>query len=147
MNMDYCWSKSVSYGRMKDAPHLLYLYDINCQYPVKLKARLDRYTSLASSSLLDKVTWGIGTWHVHGHKEECLARFSPSFIPGAGRVGGEILESLWSTTNDAGRTTSIMTRPHRSEVLDATLLDSNTQKMQNTGSLTPYHLHLPNLTI
>ncbi|TEB21141.1 hypothetical protein FA13DRAFT_1757635 [Coprinellus micaceus] len=132
MNMDYCWSKSVSYGRMKDAPHLLYLYDINCQYPVKLKARLDRYTSLASSSLLDKVTWGIGTWHVHGHKEECLARFSPSFIPGAGRVGGEILESLWSTTNDAGRTTSIMTRPHRSEVLDATLLDSNTQKMQNT---------------
>ncbi|TEB23531.1 hypothetical protein FA13DRAFT_1567856, partial [Coprinellus micaceus] len=134
MNMDYCWSKSVSYGRMKDAPHLLYLYDINCQYPVKLKARLDRYTSLASSSLLDKVTWGIGTWHVHGHKEECLARFSPSFIPGAGRVGGEILESLWSTTNDAGRTTSIMTRPHRSEVLDATLLDSNTQKMQNTAT-------------
>ncbi|TEB10132.1 hypothetical protein FA13DRAFT_1759812 [Coprinellus micaceus] len=136
MNMDYCWSKSVSYGRMKDAPHLLYLYDINCQYPVKLKARLDRYTSLASSSLLDKVTWGIGTWHVHGHKEECLARFSPSFIPGAGRVGGEILESLWSTTNDAGRTTSIMTRPHRSEVLDATLLDSNTQKMQNTAQPT-----------
>ncbi|TEB18055.1 hypothetical protein FA13DRAFT_1758863 [Coprinellus micaceus] len=80
MNMDYCWTKSVQYGRMKDAPHLLYLYDINCQYP-----------------------------------ESCLARFSPSFISGAGRVGGEILESLWSTTND---------------VLDANLNDSNTKKIQ-----------------
>ncbi|TEB06358.1 hypothetical protein FA13DRAFT_1760159 [Coprinellus micaceus] len=131
MNMDYCWTKSVQYGRMKDAPHLLYLYDINCQYPVNLNIRLKRYDCLEKPSLLDKTTWGIGTWHVHGHKESCLARFSPSFIPGAGRVGGEILESLWSRTNDIGRTSSIMTRAHRSEVLDANLNDSNTKKMQD----------------
>ncbi|KIK72127.1 hypothetical protein PAXRUDRAFT_77389, partial [Paxillus rubicundulus Ve08.2h10] len=29
-------------------------------------------------------------WHVHGHRNECFARYSPGFIQGAGRVEGEI---------------------------------------------------------
>ncbi|TEB06403.1 hypothetical protein FA13DRAFT_1722920 [Coprinellus micaceus] len=34
-----------------------------------------------------------------GHKEECLDRYAPTFVPGAGVYSGEIGESLWSTLN------------------------------------------------
>ncbi|KIL56276.1 hypothetical protein M378DRAFT_40062, partial [Amanita muscaria Koide BX008] len=41
----------------------------------------------------------IGLFHVHAHKDECFFRYATSFIPGAGVVAGEILESLWSSLN------------------------------------------------
>jgi hypothetical protein len=36
---------------------------------------------------------------VHNHKEEGFYRFASSFIPGAGIVAGEVLESLWEGLN------------------------------------------------
>lgn len=131
--MDYVVSKAFQYGSIPQVPRLLCLYDIACQYPVNAPARMAGSELLMDPSLLEKAVWGIGTWHVHGHKEECLARFSPTFIEGAGTTTGEILESLWSTTNDAGKTSSIMTLPARSEHLDAIMLDNNRKKMHRLG--------------
>ncbi|KIK73005.1 hypothetical protein PAXRUDRAFT_69823, partial [Paxillus rubicundulus Ve08.2h10] len=41
----------------------------------------------------------IGLWHVHGHQNKCFAQYSPGFIQGAGRVEGEIIETLWAILN------------------------------------------------
>ncbi|KIO05632.1 hypothetical protein M404DRAFT_140824, partial [Pisolithus tinctorius Marx 270] len=37
--------------------------------------------------------------HVHGHKQECYARYAPLFVKGAGWVDSEIIEPLWSLLN------------------------------------------------
>ena len=74
---------------------------------------------------------GIGLFHVHGHQLICLARFSPTFIIGAGQSDGEILETLWSTLNHVGRVSQTMTLAHRTEVLDAHMHDNNWKKLVN----------------
>ncbi|TEB32063.1 hypothetical protein FA13DRAFT_1628436, partial [Coprinellus micaceus] len=136
LNMDYILTKAVKFGRTAEAPRLVCLYDINCQYPVNVYKRMAAKAYLLDTDTLDKFTWGIGTWHVHGHKNQCLARYSPSFIPGVGTTTGEILESLWALTNDTGRMSSIMTLAHRIEAMDAAMLESNRQKMLGlVGSL------------
>ncbi|KAF9470578.1 hypothetical protein BDN70DRAFT_821168, partial [Pholiota conissans] len=74
------------------------------------------------------VDHGIGMFHVHGHQEQCFYRFAPSFIPGAGNVAGEILESLWSELNQISSSTRTMTLAGRAETLDDHTSDSNFRK-------------------
>ena len=71
---------------------------------------------------------GIGLFHVHAHKDECFFRYAPSFIPGAGVVAGEILESLWSSLNAVSPTARTATLAHRAEMLDDHACDSNHKK-------------------
>jgi hypothetical protein len=35
----------------------------------------------------------------HGHKDECLYWWATNYIPGAGVIDGEVLETLWSVLN------------------------------------------------
>ncbi|KAF5325617.1 hypothetical protein D9611_000333 [Ephemerocybe angulata] len=135
MNVDYAVTQALRYGPISQAPSILLLYDIACQYSKNVLKRMTAGNHLLRPDELSKISWGIGTWHVHGHKEECMVRYSPSFIPGAGMTSGEILESLWSTLNEVGRATSVMTLPHRMEVLDSNMMDSNWKKMLG---LVPY---------
>jgi hypothetical protein len=128
MNMDYSLSQSLANTGCQDIQTCIVVYDVMCQYYKHLRARVN------SSSYLDipanlQIIPGIGLFHVHGHQQQCYARFSPSFIQGAGNADGEILETLWSVLNDVGRTTSTMTLAHRSEVLDAHMGDSNWKKL------------------
>ncbi|KAI6153823.1 hypothetical protein BKA82DRAFT_4011935 [Pisolithus tinctorius] len=67
---------------------------------------------------INKIMPGIGIWHVHGHKQECYARYAPLFMKGAGWVDGEIIETLWG-----------MSSPHRQELLDFQMSDCNFMKM------------------
>ncbi|KAF8833304.1 hypothetical protein BDN67DRAFT_1017717 [Paxillus ammoniavirescens] len=71
----------------------------------------------------------IGIWHIHGHQAECHARYAPSFVPGAGRVDGKIIETLWSILNIISPLARGMSFPHRQELLDYQMNDSNFQKM------------------
>jgi len=73
-----------------------------------------------------------------GHQDKCFPRFAPTFIPGAGQTDGEILETLWAVLNEVGCTTRTMTLAHRSEVLDAHMLDNNWKKMINMGIFTMF---------
>ena len=68
-------------------------------------------------------------FHVHAHKEQCFFRYAPSFIPGAGVISGEIVESLWSGLNGISPSTCTATLAHRCEVLDDHACDSNHKKM------------------
>ncbi|KAI6038699.1 hypothetical protein EDC04DRAFT_2603708 [Pisolithus marmoratus] len=72
---------------------------------------------------------GISAWHVHGHRKECYARYSLLFIKGSGWVDGEIIETLWSTLNIVSASTCGMMAPHRQELLDFQMNDSNFMKM------------------
>ncbi|KIK74422.1 hypothetical protein PAXRUDRAFT_19890 [Paxillus rubicundulus Ve08.2h10] len=115
VNMDYALSHALSYN-MTRVHQVLSFYDINCQYMKNL--------------------WNIAIWHVHSHQTECHARYAPSFIPGAGRVNGEIIEMLWSILNIISPSTWGMSFPHRQELLDYQMNNSNFQKMiRMAGSL------------
>ncbi|EIW74729.1 hypothetical protein CONPUDRAFT_32522, partial [Coniophora puteana RWD-64-598 SS2] len=108
--------------------HLLWLYDIWCIYNAKLKQRFSDSSTISFPPGLT-IAGGIGQFHVHGHKGDCYARYSPLFILGAGWVDGEILETLWSMLNEISRSTRAMTTSHRKEVLDDHMDDSNWKKL------------------
>jgi len=99
--MDYSICKALSYN-MDDIPVALVMYDIMCQYGVHFKERVKNSPELSLSSSLELRT-GIGLFHIHGHQDSCLPWFSPSYIPGAKQVNGEIIETLWAPLNNISR--------------------------------------------
>ncbi|KAI6115697.1 hypothetical protein EV401DRAFT_1889400 [Pisolithus croceorrhizus] len=101
---------------------------VNCTYMKNLQRQVDNSTFLEIAPSL-RIMAGIRMWHVHGHKKECYARYSPLFIRGSGWVNGEIIETLWSTLNIVSASTRGMTSPHRQELLDFQMNDSNFMKM------------------
>jgi hypothetical protein len=135
INMDYSLCKALSYN-MDDIPVALVMYDIMCQYGVHLQERVEKSPHLSISSSLELRT-GIGLFHIHGHKDSCLPRFSPSYIPGAKQVDGEIIESLWAPLNNISRSIRGMSLVHRQEVLDAHMNHSNWKKMVRIGVWLP----------
>ncbi|KAN0141115.1 hypothetical protein V8E53_000871 [Lactarius tabidus] len=127
INMDYSLCKALSYN-MDDIPVALVMYDIMCQYGVHLKERVARSPQLSLNDSLELRT-GIGLFHIHGHQDSCLPRYSPSYIPGAKQVDGEIIETLWAPLNNISRTIQGMSLAHRQEVLDVHMNQSNWKKM------------------
>ncbi|KAH6906278.1 hypothetical protein BKA70DRAFT_1497792 [Coprinopsis sp. MPI-PUGE-AT-0042] len=129
-NMDYSLTESIELTCPDGINKIILAYDINCQYSVHLRKRIleGEYLRIRDDIVL---VYGIGLFHVHGHQASCNARYSLTYIQGAGMSSGEILESLWAIVNEAGRTTSTMSLGHRAEVLDAVMGDSNWKKMIN----------------
>ncbi|KAF8431530.1 hypothetical protein L210DRAFT_3507864 [Boletus edulis BED1] len=92
VNMDYSFANAIQYN-MSKITRIIHFYDINCTYMKKLRSRVK------NSKFIDipqdiQIVPGIGIWHVHGHRAECFSRHAPLFIPGAGWVDGEIIETL-----------------------------------------------------
>lgn len=129
--MDYSLCKALNYN-MENIPVALVMYDIMCQYGVHLQERVAKSPELSLPSSLELRT-GIGLFHIHGHKDSCLPRFSPSYISGAKQVDGEIIETLWAPLNNISRSIRGMTLAHRQEVLDAHMDHSNWKKMVHIG--------------
>lgn len=76
---------------------------------------------------------GIGLFHVHGHKDDCFAKYAPMYIHGAGLVDGEILETLWSVLNRVSESTCTQATSFRRETLDDHMNDSNWKKLTTIG--------------
>ena len=129
-NMDYCLCQVALY--LTGIYILLVLYDIWCHYFVNLLRRMEASPGLSLPDNL-KIVGGIGQFHVHGHRRECYPRFSPNFIPGAGILLGEVIETLWPDTNRLSDSTRGMSDGHRQEVLDDTMNDSNWNKLTRLG--------------
>ncbi|KAH8994300.1 hypothetical protein EDB86DRAFT_2829803 [Lactarius hatsudake] len=129
INMDYSICKALSYN-MEDMPVALVMYDIMCQYRVHFEERIKSSPelSLPSSESLE-LCMGIGLFHIHGHQDSCLPRFSLSYIPGAKQVDGEIIETLWAPLNNISWSTRGMSLVHRQEVLDTHMNHSNWKKL------------------
>ncbi|KAG2019723.1 hypothetical protein CC2G_005137 [Coprinopsis cinerea AmutBmut pab1-1] len=132
INIDYALSEAIKLSNTDNIKRVIFAYDINCQYS---KRALDRLRDGEFLELREDIVFvfGIGLFHVHGHQESCLARYSLSFIEGAGNSAGEILESLWAVVNELARSTSTMTLAHRLEILDALFGDINWKKMLGIG--------------
>jgi hypothetical protein len=77
---------------------------------------------------------GIGLFHIHGHQDSCLTRYSPSFIEGGWQIDGETIETLWALLNEISRITRGMSTSHRREVID-NMNDSNWKKLIDLGRL------------
>ncbi|KAH9022824.1 hypothetical protein EDB85DRAFT_1871169, partial [Lactarius pseudohatsudake] len=82
-------------GERYDIPVALVMYDIMCQYGVHFQQRVERSPELSLSDTLQLRT-GIGLFHIHGHQDSCLPRFSPSYIPGAKQ---EVLDAHMNHSN------------------------------------------------
>ncbi|KIJ65745.1 hypothetical protein HYDPIDRAFT_87159, partial [Hydnomerulius pinastri MD-312] len=126
MNMDYALCQAL--GKLDGISRVLVLYDVACQYSIHFKDWVNKSPYLHVPANLE-ITWGIGLFHIHGHQDICMPRYSPDYIPGAGQVDGEILETLWSSLNEVTGSTHSMTAAHRREVLDDHMLDNNWKKM------------------
>ncbi|KAF6744445.1 hypothetical protein DFP72DRAFT_1078508 [Ephemerocybe angulata] len=130
VNVDLAVSEAAETTNSSSTPGTRIAYDIGCQYCINFRQRMKDgpYSGITEKM---EVQFLIGLFHVHGHKEECLARYASTFCPGTGVASGEILESLWSTLNGAADMTRNMTLAHRAETLDACMADSNWRKLQS----------------
>ncbi|KAG1771386.1 hypothetical protein EV702DRAFT_1049008 [Suillus placidus] len=106
----------------------LMFYDVNCQYNKYLGRRVEESPHLTIPSRMDIIP-GIGLWHVHGHQDKCFVWYASNFIPGAGRIDGEIMEMLWATLNIISPSARGMSTPHRQECLNYQMNDCNFMKM------------------
>ena len=138
--MDYSLCNALLFN-MKDMPVALVMYDIMCQYGVHLRERVEKSPGLSLSGSLELWT-GIGLFHIHGHQDSCLPRYSPSYICGARQVDGEIIETLWAPLNNISWSIRGMSLVHRQEVLDAHMNHSNWKKMVRIGEHHPTAISL-----
>lgn len=132
-NMDYSLTEALKNTNIGGIRDVVLLYDINCQYSVHLLERIERSPFLDLAPHI-RLRHGIGLMHVGGHIAACFSRYSPSFIVGAGRVDGEILESLWSVLNEVSPSTQNASHAARREMLDEHMNDSNWKKMLGIGT-------------
>ncbi|EDQ99434.1 uncharacterized protein LACBIDRAFT_316484 [Laccaria bicolor S238N-H82] len=133
LNINYALCEAIKNMGLNGLDDIMIIYDVMCQYHVNLWDRIANNPNLSISEKANLIM-GIGLFHVHGHQDECLFRLATSFIPGAGMVDGEILESLWVQLNDILRSTHTATLAHRAKVLDDHMNDRNWNKMVNIVS-------------
>jgi hypothetical protein len=133
MNMDWSLCEALATTNIGRIGHVLHIYDINCEYWKKL---LERITNNEMLSIEEHITifHAIGLFHIHGHKNDCLYRWATNYVPGAGVVDGEVLETLWSVLNTVSAATRTASLAHRTEILDDHMNDSNWKKMLHIGN-------------
>jgi Kyakuja-Dileera-Zisupton transposase len=130
MNMDYSFCEAMKHSNMDGIDRAILLYDVNCQFSKKFYRRVSENPYLSVPEGID-IDWSIGLFHVHGHQDACLARYAPSFLRGAGRFDGEIVETLWPGINEVSPSARGATLAYRAELLDAHMNDSNRKKLLN----------------
>lgn len=130
MNMDYSFTQALR--RCEKCKRVCHYYDVNCNFWLHFLERcLDNEFLKVPENL--EFFRGIGLFHVHGHQNECYPRFAPSFIPGAGLLEGEIIETLWVGLNEICPTTRNQSKGARQETLDVHMNDSNWKKLVRIG--------------
>ena len=129
--MDYSIFKALNFN-MDGIEAALICYDVMCQWSVRMKDRVagSRYLNIPDGL---ELRLGIGLFHIHGHQDTCLARYSPSFIEGGRQIDGETIETLWALLNKISRSTRGMFTSHCREVIDNHMNDSNWKKLVDLG--------------
>jgi hypothetical protein len=130
-NMDYSIFKALNFN-MEGIEAALISYDVMCQWSVHMRERVNGSNYLNLPNNLE-LRLAIGLFHIHGHQDTCLARYSPSFIEGGRQIDGETIETLWAPLNEISRSTRGMSTSHRREVIDDHMNDSNWKKLIDIG--------------
>lgn len=131
--MDYSLCHSIANSNVGDIDKLILYYDVVCQYCVNLLRRVRDAKKYLPFPYQKRIYYGIGAFHISGHIPRCFPRHSPHFIPGAGVIDGEVLESLWSVLNEVSPSAQTASLAARAELLDDHMLDSNWKKLINIG--------------
>jgi hypothetical protein len=129
--VDYSICQAVSYNS-NGIQKALIIYDIACQWSVNFARRVKSHDTLSLPAGME-ILPAIGKFHLSAHKLDCFPRFSLMFIPGAGHVDGEILETLWSSFNKISPSARSMSLAHRQELYDDHMRDSNWKKLVGLG--------------
>ncbi|KAG2047807.1 hypothetical protein BDR06DRAFT_976453 [Suillus hirtellus] len=127
LNMNYALCNALSHNTDGIGSALTF-YDVNCQYHKHFRRQVDDSLHMSIPSGMD-IILGIGLWHVHRHQDKCFAWYASNFIPGAARIDGEIMETLWAPLNVVSPSCWGMSTPHRQECLDYQMNDCNFMKM------------------
>ena len=122
-NMDYSIFKALNFN-MNGIEAALICYNVMCQWSIHMKDRVAGSKHLKIPDGLE-LRLSIGLFHIHGHQDICLARYSPSFIEGGRQIDGETIETLWAPLNEISRSTRGMSTLHRRKVIDDHMSDSN----------------------
>jgi hypothetical protein len=129
--MDYSIFKALNFN-MVGIEAALISYHVMCQWSVHMRERVNGSNYLKLPDNLE-LRLAIGLFHIHGHQDSCLARYSPSFINGGRQIDGETIETLWAPLNEITRSTRGMSTSHRREVIDDHMNDSNWKKLIDLG--------------
>ena len=131
MNIDFSLSEALKYN-MEGIKQALLSYDLMCQFWKNVEKRFEGNPYLKFPQAVE-IFRAIGLFHVHGHVDHCYPRYAPTFIPGAGMVDGEVLETLWAALNKISDSTRSQSTAHRRETLDDHMNDSNWKKLVSLG--------------
>lgn len=95
-------------------------YDIACKYGINFWARV----SEGEIPLIDPVwkaictiVWLVPKFHINGHKQECMEKFSFHFTKWVGRISGELVETPWAALNWLKYSTRKMLAGARADLL------------------------------
>ncbi|EGO30309.1 hypothetical protein SERLADRAFT_404540 [Serpula lacrymans var. lacrymans S7.9] len=123
MNMNYSLCQILSSLARTD--FVIVLYNIMCQYGKHYSKRVleSPYLQVPSGVSMYK-----GIDYIIFMDIICFPRYTPNFIPRAGQVDGEILETLWAPLNEVSGSTWVMSKSYRQEILDDHMSDSNWKK-------------------
>lgn len=131
MNVDYSICKALSY-RTNGFAEAQALYDIGCQWIVWFHSRVDRSGHISLPPGL-KLHAAVGKWHLSAHIADCYPKFSLNYLPGAGQVEGEIMETLWAVLNGIAAMARAMSKWSRVQFLNSHMNWSNWKKLLGAG--------------
>jgi hypothetical protein len=134
VNVDYSVCNALNFNS-HGLPERLVCYDINCQYFVKFKDRLEDVSEYLYLDPEIKLLGAIGKFHLADHVDSCFCKWTLNFMKGAGHIDGEIMETLWSGMNKVSGAARSMTKAHRQETLDDYMRDANWKKTVGIGKL------------
>ena len=127
--MDYSIFKALDFN-MEGKEAALIFYDVMCQWSIHMMERGAGSDYLKKPDNL-KLKLAIGLFHIYGHQNTCLVRYSSSFFEGGRQINGETIKMLWAPLNEISRSTRGMSTSHRREVIDDHMNDSNWKKLVN----------------
>ncbi|KAN0128798.1 hypothetical protein V8E53_013385 [Lactarius tabidus] len=133
-NMDYSIFNALNFN-MEGIEAALISYNVICQWCVHMMERVNgsNYLKLPDNLELRLV---IGLFHIHGHQDTCLARYS--LIKGRlGQANGKTIETLWAPLNEISWSTRGMSSSHCQEVIDDHMKNSNWKKLIDLGKFPP----------
>ncbi|KAJ7088008.1 hypothetical protein B0H15DRAFT_949821 [Mycena belliarum] len=109
-------------------------YDIGCQWPKNLPARIEKLPKGMRKTLDSvKIQYALPVWHAASHNDECQNQNSLSFKPGVGKSDGEGVERTWSVLNPAAYATKDMGRGNRADSLEGKIDNHNFLKNVGQG--------------
>jgi hypothetical protein len=112
MNIDWSLCEALLTTNIGDIREIHHIYDINCQYCRWLLRHILESRHLYILAHI-QLLHAIGQFHVHGHKDECLYRWATNYVPGAGVIDGEVMETLWAVLNSVAASTRTASLAHR----------------------------------